>query len=395
MVRKKITYIISDINKAVFFEHTALILCENNFDVSFILINSKGGVLDIFLQKNNFDPSLFRRTPNDKQKTIITTFEVHYLEVGSLLFSWKQIWKCIFILKRINPAIIHCHLGAANWVGLWGGYLARIKKRIYTRHSGLSLKASFKEKILNKIQNKLATDIVAISKNSQSILLNQQVPISKISILHHGFDIERMMQPNMEEVNRIKQQYNPHKKSPVIGVVARWLQWKGIQFIIPAFKKLLLEYPEAKLCLFNISSNADYSKEIQELLLQIPKENYECVSFENNVYDLYQLFDMYVHVPINQTCEAFGQTYVEALAAGIPSIFTLSGVAPEFIKDKENALVVNFMNSEEIYDAMKILLINTELKNQLIQQGQKDVQRLFGVNTYLINLLKLYTLANG
>lgn len=367
----KITYIISDTDKAVFFEHTALILRENNFDVSFILINSKKGALNIFLQQNNF--------------------EIHYLKVNSLFFSWKQILMCASIIKKINPELIHCHLGAANWVGLWSGYLSGIKKRIYTRHSGLPLKLSFKEKIIDNIQNRLATDIIAISENIQSILLNQNAPISKISLIHHGFDIERMMQPNTEEINRIKQQYNPHKKSPVIGVVARWLQLKGIQYIIPAFKKLLLEHPEAKLCLFNVSSNAEYSKEIQELFLQIPKENYECVSFENNVYDLYQLFDMYVHVPINQSCEAFGQTYVEALAAGIPSVFTLSGVAREFIKDKENALVVNFMNSEEIYNAMKTLLINTELKNQLIQQGQKDVQRLFGLNTYLVNLLQLYT----
>ena len=134
------------------------------------------------------------------------------------------------------------------------------------------------------------------------------------------------MNPDIEEVKRIKSAYNTGNQYPVIGVVARWLEWKGIQYVIPAFEKLLFHYPNARLCLFNGSESAEYGKEIKNTW-HTKSQNYIIASFEYNVYDLFQLFDFYVHVPVNNTCEAFGQTYIEALAAGIPSIFTLSGVA--------------------------------------------------------------------
>src|ERR1700761_6126207 len=100
---KTVTYIVSDINKAIFFEHSAHMLRQNGYELSFILINSKNGELDNFLQKNEIT--------------------VHHISVNSLLFSWKQILQCKRILKSLKPNIIHCHAAKANWVGLWGAYL--------------------------------------------------------------------------------------------------------------------------------------------------------------------------------------------------------------------------------------------------------------------------------
>jgi len=372
MQRPKITYIIADINKAVFFEQTALALKNKGFELSFILINSENGVLDKFLTTNDF--------------------VVKNITVKKITKSLPAIIKCSAYLKKINPEIIHSHLGSANTIGLLAGFLAGIKKRIYTRHSGLPLNTSVKEKLLDILHNKLATNIVAISQNIKEILIQQKVKEEKIILIHHGFDLDRMMQPNTNEVYRIKDTYNNKKQFPVIGVVARWLELKGIQYTIPAFKKILLQYPNAKLCLFNATETAAYSKQIKELLNTLPDENYIVVPFENNVYDLYQLFDIYIHVPINSSCEAFGQTYVESLAAGIPSIFTLSGIAREFIKNEENALVVNFETTEEIYQALIRLLNNDDLANKLIINGRKDVLQHFNMNIYIDKLLVLYNM---
>lgn len=98
---------------------------------------------------------------------------------------------------------------------------------------------------------------------------------------------------------------------------------------------------------------------------------------------------MYVHTPIDDHSEAFGQTYVEALAAGIPSVFTLSGIAHEFIEHEKNAMVVNYKNSEEIYLAMKNILANEALKNEIIHHGKNSVQR-FALNDFIKLLENLY-----
>jgi glycosyltransferase involved in cell wall biosynthesis len=365
----KVIYIISDVDKAVFMEHNALGLRQAGIDLSFILINSRESDFASFLQAHRF--------------------KIHFLEVGKLLASWRQILECRRILKTEMPDAVHTHLSGGNFIGLTASWLAGVKKRIYTRHTGLPLTFFYKERALDELQNRLATTIVAISQNTKDILMAQGVSEKKIAIVHHGFDIDRMMKPDPAEVARIKEAYNPAGKYPVVGVIARWLKLKGIQYIIPAFKELLAEYPNAKLCLFNASPDADYSTEIGAMLSELPAGSYQAVAFEKNIYDLYRLFDMYVHVPINPQCEAFGQTYVEALAAGIPSIFTLSGVAREFITE-DNAYIVPFEDSRQILAKMKAIIAQEKDPVLLLKNGQESVLQKFSFPQYLSHILPLY-----
>lgn len=367
----KLCYIISEINKAVYFEQTALHLRAQHIDVSYILVNCTGGELHRFLSENGFT--------------------VHLIETAGILQSRKAIVTCKKILKESGITHIHCHLALANWIGLWAGRLAGVRFRIYTRHSGEPLNIHWKERLIDSLQNRLATSIVAISKSIDTLLEKQGVPAKKRVLIHHGFDLDRFSQPQEEEVRRISKDYNPEGQFPVVGVIARWQELKGIQYIIAAFRELLNSHPDALLCLFGASNNADYSAQIAHLLEQVPERNVRVVSFENHVYDLYQLFDLYIHVPVNPDCEAFGQTYVEALAAGIPSVFTLSGVAREFISDGENALVVPFRDAESIHASMLQLLNDPVLYKKLKQNGPPSVREMFTFERYITQLKALYT----
>jgi glycosyltransferase involved in cell wall biosynthesis len=194
-----------------------------------------------------------------------------------------------------------------------------------------------------------------------------------------------MKNHDANEVARIKSFYNPQSKYPIVGVVARWMEWKGIQYIIPAFEKLLEDYPNAKLCLFNASNRAEYAQVLKPMLKKLPIGSYESIGFESNVYDLYSLFDLYVHTPVDTNCEAFGQTYIEALAAGVPSIFTLSGVAREFAIDEPFATIVPFRDSEAIYRAM-IQLLTTPNKDKT----HSPFFQHFELENYIAKLELLY-----
>src|SRR5690606_3665181 len=114
---------------------------------------------------------------------------------------------------------------------------------------------------------------IAISEVTRSLLLEQGVPPKKISLLHHGFDLEKMQEKNAINIQRLQQKYNPNAQSPIIGVIARWVDWKGIQFIIPAFQRVLKDYPNAKLFLFNASVKSSYSAPLLEALKTIPDSN--------------------------------------------------------------------------------------------------------------------------
>lgn len=363
-----LTYIISDIDKAVFFEKTAISLRNEGYSLHFILINCKNGALETFLLENNFS--------------------VSNLECSKISRSSRAIFKCFQILKQTKTECIHCHLGTANWVGMWAGKLAGIKKRIYTRHSGKPLVDNKKEKIIDWVQNHLATDIVAITNMVAEFLASQGAK-KKVTIIHHGFDLSAFESIPQEEISRIKAAYNPNDQHPVIGVVARWLELKGIEYIIEAFQETLKTHPNALLCLFGGSEEQENGVSIMQKLKQLPTHSYKVVAFEKNVFALYSLFDIYVHVPVNETAEAFGQTYVEALASGVPSIFTSSGIAPEFIEDNKNALVVPFKDANAIATAIQLLSEDSELRKSIILNGKQSVKQ-FSFEKYIERLKTIY-----
>lgn len=174
-------------------------------------------------------------------------------------------------------------------------------------------------------------------------------------LIHHGFELDAFKNVNTEEVEQLRVKYNLKDNHPVVGMISRYEKGKGIQHVIPAFQKLLKEYPNAVLVLAN--SHGSYAREIKAMLKQLPDHSYREIRFEYNLFALYKLFDVFVHVPEYAEYEAFGQVYVEALAAGVPSVFTLSGIALEFIEDRKNALVCKYGDSSDIYNALSEIFI--------------------------------------
>jgi glycosyltransferase involved in cell wall biosynthesis len=344
-------------------------LDKNRFDLSFILLNNGGSDLENFLHSHD-----------------IQHYRVHFTGKKSLPIA---LLKVLTNLCRHRPDVIHCHMFDACLIGLLAGKLLAIRRRIFTRHSG-SYNWYYNKKGLgyDRLFAWLSTDVVAISQNVKNLLIEKEcVPSHKVSLVHHGFKLDEFCNVPTSRVEALQQKYNPSKKRPVIGIISRWLHLKGIQYIIPAFNKLLKEYPDALLVLAN--ANGPYRPEIEKQLSELPSESYYIIPFENDLFALYQLFDVYVHIPINPTIEAFGQTYVEALAAGIPSVFTLSGVAPEFIENEKNALVVPFEDSQSITFALDRLIKDTNLRLILHKNGRNSLSA-FDLSMMMNKLEELY-----
>jgi len=366
----KTTYILSNINKAIAFEWIVEQLNKEQFELSFIILHSKNSYLFDWL----------------KTKKI----ECYFIEHHGKKSYPNTFFKTFRLLHKIKPSIVHTHLFDANLIGLSAAKLLGIKKRIYTRHHSTYHHEYFPNAIKwDKLTNWLSTDIIAISKNVQQVLIEKEdVTHQKVHLIHHGFDLEKFNQTSTTEINSLREKYQLTKNTPVIGVISRFIELKGIQYIIPAFKQLLNQYPNAILVLANASGSDKIMIE-NELLQELKPYQYKTIVFEPNLFTLYQLFDVYVHTPINPQIEAFGQTYVEALASGIPSVFTLSGVANEFIEHCKNALVVDYKNSDEIYQAITLILSDKELKNSLIENGKKAIEP-FNLPLFINKLENLY-----
>lgn len=369
-VVKKLTYVVSDIDKALAFEWIAERINRSRIELSFILILQRPSQLETFLKDQKIPVYCFYYA--NKAGLMITLFRV-YLR-----------------LKSLKSEIIHCHLLYGSMIGLTAGWMSGIGARIYTRHHSDFHHRYFPRGIKwDKWCNTIATRIIAPSNAVREVLIEMEcVCPEKVSLIPHGFKLEYFRNPRQELIDTVGAKYLAHGRYPVIGVISRFTELKGIQYIIPAFLKLLKKYPDALILFFNAQGN--YEPAIRQLLNSVPQRNYRLISFENELAAVYHLFEVFIQVSTDTRIEAFGQTYVEALASGVPSVFTLSGIAVDFVKDGENALVVPFEDSDAIYFAVRKILEEQGLKEKLTAGGWNSVKERFALQHMIKQLEDLY-----
>lgn len=370
MEKKKILYILSNISKAVAFEWIVEQFEESTeFELEFVLLNK------------DFETPLAEFLKDNKVKL----HQISLTSKAKLPLVWLKLF---FIILKLKPKIVHTHLFEASLLGLSAAKLAGVKKRIYTRHHSTSHHQFFPKAVkYDKFINRLSTKVIAISNNVKQVLEKKEnVASNKIVLVEHGFKLELFDKVNEERVNTLMDRHNIPNDKIIIGVISRFLELKGIHHILNATKELLINNA---MHIVIANASGSYEKEILQILETIPPDNYTLIKFEEDLFALYKTFDYFIHCPIDTEVEAFGQTYVEALAAGIPSIFTLSGIANDFILNKRNALVVEHKNPLMIKEALETLLEDKELSESLIKAGKQDVKR-FDLQNMIDNLSNLY-----
>lgn len=366
-----IAYIISQVSQSKVFEWTSILLSRKKYKLVFILMHEKETPFEKSLIENGF--SVHR-----------VLFKNKY-DIPSCIISIRK------ILRKEKISIVHTHLFEAGLAGLSAAKLAGIPKRIHTRHDATIHHHYHPQAVkYDKIINNLSTDLIAITENVKNILTELEgVKPGKIRIIHHGFKMEEFADVSEERIAALKQKYFPNgKPQTVIGVVSRFIEWKGIHYIIPAFKELLNKNPDAHLVLAN--AQGPFAKEIEKLLAGLPQGSYTKIIFEPDVIALYRLYDIFIHTPVDKQCEAFGQVYIEAMAAGVPSVVTLSGIANDFIRDHVHAMVVPWCDSASITKSIAELLADEKLRLEISAKAKAYVHAEFQIEKMIRELENLY-----
>lgn len=318
--------------------------------------------------------------------------DVHFVEYKSKRDMPAAIAKIRGIFKQIKPDIVHANLFEATFAGLIAARLAKVKSRIHTRHHSNESHLFYPKRAIyyDKLINALSTKIIAVSDVVAEVMIKlENVSPEKITVIPHGFRLEEMT-ADEKIIEKVREDYNLNGAYPVVGNVSRFVNWKGVQYVIPAFKKLLADYPKAKLVMANARGN--YSDELRRQLKDtLSDDQYVIINVERRIFELFKTFDVFVHVPISREIEAYGQVYIEPLVLKVPSIFTLSGIANSFVEDGKNALVVPHENAEAIYKAMKTMLADKDLQTRIAEQGYKDVWERYHIDDMFKRLDEVYS----
>ncbi len=366
--RIKITYIFTHHIRWVPFELVAKCIDKSKFAIDYIILN-EGDPMISFLSQINVPCTV-----------------ASYQDYSNTPENVKFIYEHLIANKT---DIVHTHWFAGSLVGMQAAYYANVPVRIFTREHPSIKYYSRHAPSKHRLIWECATNIIGVTNTSKQGMIEDGIPDDKITIIPTGFDVSEFENVDSSRIDKLRSKYLGNHHGPVIGVAARYVRWKGVEYVIEAHKKVLEAYPNAILVLSGTHTNRanledkirNASKEdivapqyddvirIIEKLSQLPDRSYVEIPFEEDIFALFRLFDVFVHVPTDPIQETFGQVYVEAMLSRVPSVITLAGSALDHAVHKENAWVVDYKNSAQIAQGILALLSDSRLRERIVNNA--------------------------
>jgi glycosyltransferase involved in cell wall biosynthesis len=285
------------------------------------------------------------------------------------------------LLRRLKPDVAHTHLFDDALSGLLAARLGGVKMRVNTRGDASYhfhyFPQYFKFDLFNNFNS---THIVAISEQSRKFILEKEKAApAKVSLIHHGIPVERLVEESNLFKNELSEKYHLHGRK-VVGTVSRLVEWKGHSYIIEAAEQVVRKYPDV-LFLF-VGAGSDYEKELLEAVKN--RQLNDNVVFTGRVEpqympSLYALMDVYVHAAIN---EPFGFAIVEAMVLGIPVVSTKTGAALDAITHLKSGYLVKDRNHDEIAQGIEYMFENNKtaigIEGKNIAMEMYDFEKMYG-----------------
>lgn len=388
----RITYVLTHHIRWVPFELIARYIDKRRFVVDYVILNENDPIID-FLEELDI--------PHQ-----VTSFKDYGNTPETVKFVYEH-------LVKNKTDIVQTHWFAGSLVGMQAAYYAKVPVRIFHReHPPLEYykrHAPSKHRLIWDC----ASHVVAVTQTSKQGMIADGIPEDKITVIPTGFDVDEFETISTARIEKLRQKYLSQYTAtdgPVIGVAARYVKWKGVESVIQAFQQVLKTHPNALLILSG--SHVDRaeleekmraaSKEdivapryedilsIIQCLDQLPRDRYIEIPFEEDLYALFKLFDIFVHAPTNSIQETFGQVYVEAMLSQVPSVVTLSGSALDHAVHQENAWVVDYQNSDQIAEGILELLANTTLREKVVRNALLCAKQRYSIQNHIRQVEDFY-----
>ncbi len=234
-------------------------------------------------------------------------------------------------------------------------------------------------RILYRAWSGFAT-VLTVSRDTAASLERIGLPTGRAQVVYNGIDLLPYT-----DVHRTTAHWT---RSFVIGSVGRLEPEKGMVFLLRAFQHILTMLPQSRLVIVGDGSERG---QLEWLARQLTVDRaVQFVGFQQpaKIPAWLRSFDCFVLPSVRR--EAFGLVVLEALAASCPVVASRLGGIPEIIRDRENGLLVEPGNAEQIAQAVLELYRHPDIAMQRAVKGQAMVEQFFTLEASLSRLLVFF-----
>ena len=240
-----------------------------------------------------------------------------------------------------------------------------------------------------ELTNQLMWDQVScVSKSVAGDCFQKGTDINKLSTDYLGVNTNDF---TPEGSSDLKKQLNLAPETKIVFTAARiitgtkvMLKEKGIINLIQAFSKLTPRYPNLRLLIGVGKASDNLKNEFEaayEMLMgyikihDIEEQTIVKLFGLDEMPNVYRGCDVFV-LPAEKN-ETLGQTFIEAMACGLPVIGAKTGGIPEIISDSFNGYLVPPDDSSVLAQRIESIIKDNVVKEKFIAAGFKTVEENF------------------
>lgn len=272
---------------------------------------------------------------------------------------FKDLNKIRKILKKIQPDVfLSFNTVAAFYVMINNfGRKDKFPFIISFRHDPLLRKMFLMPKATKKLwkYHPIITSAHSFTSPSNSLAKNVEPYINRtIDVIPNGIDTSLYYPCSLQNHDKLSR--------PIILCLSRLAPEKRVEDAIQAMPILLKRHPNI------ILRVVGDGKERESLIKLVDELNIsESVEFlghipHNQVISQYHSATLFL---LTSNDEGFPNTFLEAIACGLPVVTTPVGDLKEIVTDAHNGIVVNFQSPDEIADAISLICSNYDTYNNL------------------------------
>jgi sugar transferase (PEP-CTERM/EpsH1 system associated) len=277
------------------------------------------------------------------------------------------------LMRRERIDVVNAHDIGATLYAAPAARLAGISRVVHADHSQILTKTRHTS-IYRLVMRRFVEHTVTVSRDLADYLAREYgIERDRITIIPNGIDVSRFA--DAVDSSRVREELGIGPEKRIIGTIGRLTEQKGTEYLIRAFAGLARDIPDLALV---VVGDGELRPGLERLASELGAgSSVVFAGIREEIPEFLNLFDLFV---LPSLWEGQPLTLLEAMAAGKPVIAADVGGNVEILRGGDLGVLVPPRNVGVLADAMRRLLADRSLAQDLGRRSRAHAASEFGAS---------------